>query len=144
MKKSSVLLEVYSLEINVHMQTMNIAKIKEIYDKTKNISSAIADPRTMGIIKDTHGKMLMMYPIIMRNLSYLFTSEKEWEQARLELFEAFKYYQEVGNSRAKNMLKYVVCVSILAQSPLNPFDNVEAKVYLPQCHTMFNINIQIP
>jgi hypothetical protein len=43
------------------MQTMNIAKIKELYNKTKNISSAIADPRTMGIIKDTHGKMLMMY-----------------------------------------------------------------------------------
>jgi len=61
MKKSSVLLEVYSLEIGVHMQTMNIAKIKELYNKTKNISSAIADPRTMGIIKDTHGKMLMMY-----------------------------------------------------------------------------------
>ena len=60
MKKSSVLLEVYSLEINVHMQTMNIAKMREIYDKTRNISSAIADPRTMGIIKDTHGKMLMM------------------------------------------------------------------------------------
>lgn len=60
MKKSSVLLEVYSLEINLHMKTMNIPKIREIYEKTKNISSAIADPRTMGIIKDTHGKMLMM------------------------------------------------------------------------------------
>jgi len=115
MKKSSVLLEVYSLEINVHMQTMNLAKIKEIYNKTKNISSAIADPRTMGVIKDTHGKMLMI--------------EKDWENARLELFEAFKYYQEVGSQRAKSMLKYVVIVSILAQSSLNPFDNVEAKVY---------------
>lgn len=115
MKKSSVLLEVYSLEINVHMQTMNIGKMREIYEKTKNISSAIADPRTMGIIKDTHGKMLMI--------------EKDWENARLELFEAFKYYQEVGSSRAKSVLKYVVIVSVLSQSTLNPFDNVEAKVY---------------
>jgi len=127
MKKSSVLLEVYSLEINLHMKTMNIPKIREIYEKTKNISSAIADPRTMGIIKDTHGKMLMI--------------EKDWENARLELFEAFKFYQEVGNSRAKSALKYVVVSSILAQSGLNPFDNVEAKVYRedPEIKLMDNL-----
>jgi len=127
MKKSSVLLEVYSLEINLHMKTMNIPKIREIYEKTKNISSAIADPRTMGIIKDTHGKMLMI--------------EKDWENARLELFEAFKFYQEVGNSRAKSALKYVVVSSILAQSSLNPFDNVEAKVYRedPEIKLMDNL-----
>ena len=57
-------------------------------------------------------------------------SEKDWENARIELFEAFKYYQEVGNEKAKSILKYVVLVSILAQSSFNPFDNVEAKVWL--------------
>lgn len=114
-KKSSSLLEVYSLEINLHMQTMNMPRIKEIYYKTKSISITVADPRTMGVIRDTHGKMLMI--------------EKDWEEARKELFEAFKSYQEVGSNRAKQMLKYVVIVSILANSSLNPFDNVEAKVY---------------
>ena len=62
-----------------------------------------------------------------RKIDY-WISEKDWENARLELFEAFKFYQEVGNSRAKSALKYVVISSILAQSGLNPFDNVEAKV----------------
>ncbi len=93
---------------------MIIPRIKEIYYKTKSISITVADPRTMGVIKDTHGKMLMI--------------EKDWEEARKELFEAFKSYQEVGSNRAKQMLKYVVIVSILANSSLNPFDNVEAKV----------------
>lgn len=105
---------------------MNLAKIKELYNKTKNISSAIADPRTMGIIKDTRGKMLMMYWKNWQRITL--SSEKDWENARLELFEAFKYYQEIGNSRAKQMLKYVVIASILSNSSLNPFDNVEAKV----------------
>jgi len=57
-------------------------------------------------------------------------SEKNWESARLELLEAFKCYQGVGSGRAKSVLKYVVLVSILSQSTFNPFDNVEAKVYL--------------
>jgi len=60
-KKSSILLEIYSLEINFHMETTNIPKIREIYEKTKNISSNVIDRKTMGIIKDTHGKILMMY-----------------------------------------------------------------------------------
>jgi len=55
--------------------------------------------------------------------------EKDWGQARNELFEAFKSYQEVGNVKAKQILKYVVLASILAKSELNPFDNLEAKVY---------------
>jgi len=114
-KKSSILLEIYSLEINLYMQTMNLQKLREIYKKTKYLSSAICDPRTNAIIKDTHGRMLLM--------------EKDWGQASHELFEAFKSYQEVGNPKAKQILKYVVLASILAKSELNPFDNLEAKVY---------------
>jgi len=114
-KKSSILLEIYSLEINLYMQAMNLQKLKDIYKKTKYLSSAICDPRTNAIIKDTHGRMLLI--------------EKDWGQARNELFEAFKSYQEVGNVKAKQILKYVVLASILAKSELNPFDNLEAKVY---------------
>jgi len=35
----------------------------------------------------------------------------------------------VGNPKTKLILKFVVLASILAKSPLNPFDNLEAKVY---------------
>merc|ERR1711975_58093 len=48
-------------------------------------------------------------------------SEKKWEAAYNEFFEAFKSYQETGNAaRAKTML---------ALSSINPFDSREAKVY---------------
>merc|ERR1712113_1377432 len=59
-----------------------------------------------------------------------FMSEKKWELAYNEFFEAFKNYQETGNSmRAKTMLKYVVLANMLALSDINPFDSREAKVY---------------
>jgi len=55
--------------------------------------------------------------------------EKDWENARNELIEAFKSAQEVGDFKAKNILKYAVIASILAKSELNPFLNTEAKVF---------------
>ena len=79
------------------------------------MSTVINDPRVMGIIKESGGKM--------------FLSEKNWEKALEELFEAFKSYQESGNPRAKPVLKYVVLVSILADSDINYCDTREAKVY---------------
>merc|ERR1712083_1052043 len=84
--------------------------------KTINLTSAIADPRSIAVIRESGGKMYM--------------NEKKWESAYIEFFEAFKNYQETGNStRAKIMLKYVVLANMLALSSINPFDSREAKVY---------------
>jgi len=69
-------------------------------------------------------------------------SEKKWEAAYNEFFEAFKNYQETGNSsRAKTMLKYVVLANMLALSDINPFDSREAKVYQddPEIHAMASL-----
>lgn len=62
----------------------------------------------MGIIKETNGQMLMY--------------DKNFEEAASVLMEAFKDYQEVGNYKAKIVLKYVVLASILSMSTINPFD----------------------
>ncbi|EGR28106.1 hypothetical protein IMG5_182910 [Ichthyophthirius multifiliis] len=114
-KKSEYLLEVYSLEIQILIQKKQITKLKDIYSRTKKHQSTISDPKIMGIIKETNGKMLMF--------------EKNYHDAALELLESFKNYQEVGNPQAKVVLKYVVLASILSGSSINPFDNREAKVY---------------
>ena len=60
---------------------------------------------------------------------FLFFREKKYEEATNELMLAFKGYQEVGDSKAKAVLKYVTLASILSRSSINPFDNTEAKVY---------------
>lgn len=56
-------------------------------------------------------------------------AEKKWEKALEELFECFKFYQESGNFKAKNILIYVILAGILCQSQINHADSREAKVY---------------
>lgn len=126
--KGSHLLEVYALEIQMCTLTKNSLRMKEIYPKTINLTSAIADPRNIAVIRESGGKMYM--------------SEKKWEAAYNEFFEAFKNYQETGNAtRAKTMLKYVVLANMLALSSINPFDSREAKVYQddPEISAMANL-----
>jgi COP9 signalosome complex subunit 2 len=113
--KGTYLLEVYALEIQLCTATKNSARMKEIYPKTLRLDAAIADPRIMGVIREEGGKLYM--------------SEQRWKEAYDEFFEAFRNYQEAGNSRAKDCLRYVVLANMLALSDINPFDSREAKVY---------------
>lgn len=113
--KGTYLLEVYCLEIQLCSLTRNSARMRVIYPKTLNFNAAVADPRIMGVIREEGGKMHM--------------SEGNWEDAYNELYEAFRNYQEAGNPRAKDCLKYVVLASMLALSNINPFAAREAKVF---------------
>lgn len=89
--------------------------MKRIYPQTMNLNAVINDPRVMGIIKECGGKMYM--------------SEKKWDKALIELNDCFKFYQESGNIRAKDMLVYVILASMLCNSEINHTDSREAKVY---------------
>ena len=89
--------------------------MQRIYPKTEKLQAVINDPKVMGIIKECGGKMYM--------------TEKKWEKALNELFECFKYYQECGNLRAKEILLYVILASMLSKSEINHVDTREAKVY---------------
>lgn len=114
--KGTYLLEAYCLEIQLCTITRNAVRMKSIYPKTLNLNAAVADPRIMGIIREEGGKMRM--------------SEANWKEARAELNEAFRNFQEAGNAiRAKTCLKYAVLASMLELSDINLFDAKEAKVY---------------
>ena len=113
--KGAYLLEVYCLEIQVCSKTRNSVRMRQIYPRTMNLNAAVSDPRIMGVIREEGGKMHM--------------SEGNWEDAYNELYEAFRNYQEAGNARAKDCLKYVVLASMLALSNINPFAAREAKVF---------------
>jgi COP9 signalosome complex subunit 2 len=57
-------------------------------------------------------------------------SEGDWDGAYQELYEAFRNFQEAGNTpRAKTCLKYVVLASMLALTSINPLNSREAKVF---------------
>ena len=43
-------------------------------------------------------------------------TEKKWEEAASDFFEAFKCYDEAGSPRRINSLKYLVLASMLRES----------------------------
>ena len=57
--KSNSLLEVYCLEIHLCSVTLDSFRMRDIYPKTLNISSAIVDLRTLGVIREEGGKLYM-------------------------------------------------------------------------------------
>eukprot|EP00276_Gloeochaete_wittrockiana_P021908 CAMPEP_0184348234 /NCGR_PEP_ID=MMETSP1089-20130417/26409_1 /TAXON_ID=38269 ORGANISM="Gloeochaete wittrockiana, Strain SAG46.84" /NCGR_SAMPLE_ID=MMETSP1089 /ASSEMBLY_ACC=CAM_ASM_000445 /LENGTH=422 /DNA_ID=CAMNT_0026679857 /DNA_START=45 /DNA_END=1310 /DNA_ORIENTATION=- len=126
-KKGTQLLEVYALEIQYYTATKNNKKLKQLYDRALQIKSAIPHPRIMGVVRECGGKMHM--------------SEREWERARTDFFEAFKNYDEAGNQRRIQCLKYLVLANMLLQSEINPFDSQEAKPYKndPEITAMTNL-----
>jgi len=126
-KKGSQLVDIYALEIQMYTATKNNKKLKDLYQKALEIKSAIPHPRIMGIIRECGGKMHM--------------SEKEWEKAHTDFFEAFKNYDEAGSPRRIQCLKYLVLANMLALSTINPFDSTEAKPYKndPEITAMTNL-----
>ncbi|KAI6685410.1 hypothetical protein NL676_031323 [Syzygium grande] len=126
-KKGSQLLEVYAIEIQMYTETKNNKKLKQLYQKALAIKSAIPHPRIMGIIRECGGKMHM--------------AERQWADAATDFFEAFKNYDEAGNQRRIQCLKYLVLANMLMESEVNPFDGQEAKPYKndPEILAMTNL-----
>ncbi|KAG5187539.1 PCI domain-containing protein [Tribonema minus] len=77
--------------------------------------------------KDT-ARMREVYPRVMQ-LNAMYMATGQWSMAYNEFYEGFRNYQEAGNKRAKDCLKYVVLANMLALSDINPFAAREAKVY---------------
>lgn len=93
----------------------NYKKLKETYDATLQVKSAIPHPRIMGVIRECGGKMHM--------------SEKNWEAAQIDFFQAFLNYDEAGSPQRIQVLKYLVLAHMLMGSEINPFDSQETKPY---------------
>lgn len=115
-KKGTQLLEVYALEIQMYTATKNTKRLKQLYEKALQVKSAIPHPRIMGVIRECGGKMHM--------------SAQNFENAHSDFFEAFKNYDEAGNSRRIQCLKYLVLANMLELSDIDPFDSPEAKPYM--------------
>ena len=114
-RKGTQLLEVYAVEIQMHTEQKDTKKLKSLYTRALGITSAIAHPRIMGIIRECGGKMHM--------------AERTWKEAATDFFEAFKSYDEAGVGRRIHCLKYYVLANMLMSSTVNPFDAQEAKPY---------------
>jgi len=126
-QKGTQLLEIYALEIQMHNETKNFKKLKEIYNASNSIRSAIPHPRIMGVIKECGGKMWM--------------GERQWARASEDFFESFRNYDEAGSPQRIQVLKYLVLANMLTGSEVNPFDSQETKPYKndPQIKAMTDL-----
>ncbi|GAA5955376.1 hypothetical protein JCM3765_006759 [Sporobolomyces pararoseus] len=113
--KGTTQLEVYALEIQMYGEMKNNKKLREIYEKSLRVRSAIPHPRIQGVIRECGGKMYM--------------SEKDWTKAQVDFFEAFKAYDEAGSTQRTQVLKYLVLAHMLTESEIDPFDSQETKPY---------------
>lgn len=129
-KKGTQLLEIYALEIQMHTETKNTKLLKQLYEKALAVKSAIPHPRIMGVIRECGGKMHMGSSI-----------PDHFDCAQKDFFEAFKNYDEAGNSRRIQCLQYLVLANMLALSEIDPFDSPEAKPYAlkPEIVQMTNL-----
>lgn len=57
--RGTLLLEILALEIQMYTETKNKKKLREIYDQSTQVKSAIPHPRIMGVIRECGGKMHM-------------------------------------------------------------------------------------
>ncbi|KAI0692976.1 PCI domain-containing protein [Cytidiella melzeri] len=114
-QKGTQLLEIYALEIQMYNETKNFKKLKEIYNASNSVRSAIPHPRIMGVIKECGGKMWM--------------GERNWHRAGEDFFESFRNYDEAGSPQRIQVLKYLVLANMLMGSEVNPFDSQETKPY---------------
>lgn len=113
--KGTYLLEVFATEIDLYTRTNNFKKLKNLYDKSLTVDSAIPHPKIMAIIRECGGKIYMR--------------EKNYNKAFEEFFESFKNYDEAGSLERINILKYIVLSSILSETEINPFESQEIRPY---------------
>lgn len=113
--KGTYLLEIYTLEIQMHAETKNNKQLKAVYQRAIRVKSAVPHPRIMGIIRECGGKMHM--------------SEENWKEAQSDFFESFRNYDEAGSLQRIQVLKYLLLTTMLMKSDINPFDSQETKPY---------------
>ena len=53
--KGSELLEIYALQIQISSKRGDSLKMKELYDKTKDLTAAVKDPRSQSVIRESVG-----------------------------------------------------------------------------------------
>lgn len=116
LSKGAELLEIYAMQVKTSMSTHNSVKLKALYEKTKDLTAAVKDPKSQSVIRECWGQM--------------YGDQGQWSRAYAEFYSAFNSYSEIGNrERAKQCLKYVVVANLLSGGSHNPFDAREAKVY---------------
>lgn len=99
-RRSTELLQVYALDIQICTQRKETERLKTLYKKCmEQIESGIPSPKIVGVIRECGGKMYM--------------NESKWANAYKDFHEAFSSYNSAGDLRRENCLKYLLIATML-------------------------------
>ncbi len=107
--------EVLALQMQMYIDLRDLKKLKELHNETANLSGVVTDAKVNAMLRECGGLIHL--------------AEKNWETAQPDLMESFKSYQQLGNPKAKQMLKLLLVTSMVCGSEINPMTLSEAKVY---------------
>eukprot|EP00758_Cryptobia_borreli_P002436 Tbor_TRINITY_DN3028_c0_g1::TRINITY_DN3028_c0_g1_i1::g.17428::m.17428/K12176/COPS2, CSN2, TRIP15; COP9 signalosome complex subunit 2 len=110
-RRGFFLIKVYAALIEIETAAKNYDAMADLYHNASQVSVTLA-PVT-GVIKECGGKLLMR--------------QSDFKNAHSLFLDAFTQFNEAGDSRRVNCLKYLVVSSMLAKSSINPFDTPETK-----------------
>ena len=116
--KGAQLMDIYAIELTYLSSKQGregARRMKGIISRCEQASSAVSNPRSLALIREHAGKLLMR--------------DRRYEEAYNEFFEAFKTYSDTGNASAARALNFAVLCNMCALSTINPFDSREAKAY---------------
>ncbi|KAG7192967.1 uncharacterized protein KQ657_001073 [Scheffersomyces spartinae] len=105
----------YEIEYLSQQRPLNINRLRQLHRESLRVSTVLTHPRILGIIKECGGR-LKFY-------------RDNFEKARLDFYEAFKCYDEVGSQLKNQILKYVILCSIVTDHEANPFESQETQAY---------------
>lgn len=126
--KSDQLLDVYSLEIQMYMDQGDKSGVKKTYEKA------------VTIVESNPGTLTSKLPIFQFCGGKIMMEDGDFDGAYATLFDAFKYYQDIGSEIRIPCLKYMLIANMLkevkqvevddgekaeAQAKINPFDSKE-------------------
>lgn len=126
--KSDQLLDVFSLEIQMYMDQGDKFGVKRAYEKA------------VKIVESNPGTLTSKLPIFQFCGGKIMMEDGDFDAAYATLFDAFKYYQDIGSEIRIPCLKYMLIANMLkevkkaesdgdekpeVQAKINPFDSKE-------------------
>jgi COP9 signalosome complex subunit 2 len=122
------LLDVFSLEIQMYMDQGDKSGVKKTYEKA------------VKIVESNPGTLTSKLPIFQYCGGKIMMEDGDFDTAYATLFDAFKYYQDIGSEIRIPCLKYMLIANMLkevrrveadgdekaeVQAKINPFDSKE-------------------
>lgn len=117
-------MELFSIQLQIFMLTSNHKMLKETYERALKVRCAIPHPLHMGVIHECGGVM--------------HARAGNWAQSGTCFFDAFRSYDEAGNARRIDCLRYLVLSKIMSPDAVDVLEAPEVKpfVALPEVAVM--------